>query len=643
MVKQINRGNEDVVRVRERFLNYTIYALFFMFALLGFRYQALLLSYREWGDESETIVAAKMMAAGMRLYSEVFNHHGPLTFLPGIIVEKIGNYGVNGHRVPIALLQIIAVISIYKTPIISTTVRRIVVSVAAATMILVFMPDLFGHMYKYQTIAGLLLVIILSQYALPAIFSPEVLTSSRVVFCNALIASLPFLAVTYLPITVLLFFCSLRARYFRFAVIGSFLGLALNSIFLGVYGSFPGFFAFHIYLNAAILPLYVGLQPGGELIINALKVATSDVAHFFSLIILFLSAAVLAVKEKGLPWRTLLLVAGICSLLMRGAGFQGMPYFYSVFALFIPAFIGIETLSSQSKYVAMGFVLLSILKISLLIPGDKQKILSQTIPAETEFSRFVQEFTTKDDRIIAFSFQNFQYLVSNRLPASGHFFYLPWQEKYNKNPKFGVVIDACEQIRESKPKVMLIDKWMVWDRYSWDSYAGCVQGLVDDNYFQVPGRPYYIRKDLVDRSEDFLKDYPDRKMIPSLPLDKENSISLRFSEAPQGPESYGKKLVGLGVMLGTHVRVNPGTAGLLLRRANGPDLKLDFSLPELVDNSYKKFDLPEDTYVSGEIVSLTGGGVSVWRSHSEDGEVSTCLKYFYSDGSRGFTPGCPAF
>ena len=70
------------------------YILFFIFAILAIRYQVLLLNYKEWGDESETIVAAKMIASGLRLYSEIFNHHGPLTFLTGLLVEKIGGDGI---------------------------------------------------------------------------------------------------------------------------------------------------------------------------------------------------------------------------------------------------------------------------------------------------------------------------------------------------------------------------------------------------------------------------------------------------------------------------------------------------------------------------------------------------------------------
>lgn len=642
VIKGQGDNPQGAATVQDRLLNLAVYTLFFIFALFSLRYQIFLLNYREWGDESETIVTAKMMAAGWRLYSEIFNHHGPLTFLPGLLVEKIGDFGVSAHRIPIALLQIIAIVCLYKSPIVKNFLIRVVVSVAAATMILLFMPEIYGHMYKYQTIAGILLLIILSQYTLPAIFSPDALNIYRVVCGSALIASLPFLAITYLPVAALLFLSSLRSRHIGYAAAGIFLALALNVLFLGIYGSFPGFYAFHIYLNTNILPLYADAQPGARLIVRALGVLTADLTHFLSLLVVLLSATVLAMREKGFPWRTALLVAGVCSLLMRGSGFAGMPYFYALFPLLIPVFLLAENSTPQSKYVALGFILLSIIKVSLFIPGDKQRLLAKNIPSETEFSRLVQGLTNKEDRIIAYSFQNFEYLASERLPASGHFFYLPWQEKYNENPKFGVMIDACDQIRTSKPKVMLIDKWTVWNKYSWDSYGGCIQAILDDNYYQVADKPYYVRKDLAVGAENYFNESIGREVASSVSLSKENPIALKTVEIG-GSGASPKKLAGLEILFETDGRVHPGTARLMLKRTTGPDLMLDFSLPDLPDNRYRHFNLPEDFYVSGKIVSLTGGGVSSRESHSEDGEVLTCMKYLYSDGTRAYTPGCPMF
>lgn len=636
-VKMLLKGNVKYKHV----LNFdvVIYLVFFLFSVLSLRYQYLLLNYKEWGDESETIVAAKMMAAGMRLYSDIFNHHGPLTFLAGVITESFGDFGVRGHRVSIALLQALAILSIYKSPVFRLFSQRILASVASATIILVFMPDVFGHMYKYQTITGIFLVIIISQYTVPAILCPEKLSPSRIIMGVALITSLPFLAITYLPVAGLLFFASFRPTYFKHIAIGCSLGLIANLLFLGVYGSFAGFLAFHLYLNAKILPLYTGLQPGWELIQNAVIVVTSDLAHFLSLIAILLSSLILAQKEEKFSWRTLLLVAGLCSLLMRGTGFHGMPYFYAILPLLSLNLTLIDKNSRTSKQVVIGFLLLCVVKISLILPGDKQKITSLPFPTETEFSRLVAEFTDKEDKIIAYSFRNYEYIASDRLPASGYYFYLPWQEKYNESPKFGILIDACKQIREVAPKVMLIDKWKVWDSFPWESYAGCIQKLLDSNYHQIPGRPYYIRNDILNNSYNYLSP-GDRQMIQSQPLSEINSILLKTDRDLIGG-GKNKRLVALEVMFGTYARVNSGVAKLNLEKEGGEKFSVDFSLPELLDNRYKSFKIPEDSYVAGEIRWSTGGGISVWESHDKNSRALTCMKYVFSDGTRSFTPGCP--
>lgn len=617
------------------------YSLFFVFLLLGIRYQYLLLNYREWGDESETIVAAKMLAVGMRLYSEVFNHHGPLTFFSGVLLEKFGDFGVRGHRVPIAIMQVMAVVSIYKAPFLILRMQRLLAVIGSVLMILMVMPDIFGHMYKYQTIAGILLVVLLSQYTLPTILSPEKLNSKRVIFGNLIIASLPFLAITYLPIAILLFFASFKIRYFKCVIIGLLSGLMFNLIFLGTYGSFAGFLAFHLYLNAKVLPLYVDLQPGWGLVVNVVRVLFSDLSHLLSLLPIALSAIILARNEKHIPWRTAFIFAGLCSLLVRGAGFHGMPYFYAILSIASVVLVLINKESVFFKFFLLGFLFLSVVKVSLIFPADLRKLTSHPIPTETEFSRLVTEFTSPEDRIIAYSFQNFQYIVSGRLPASGHFFYLPWQEKYNENPKFGILIDACKQIKEAAPKVMFVDKWTVWDKYSWGSYAGCIQELLDRNYLQVPNRPYYVRKDLVDGMDEFfLKN--NRRMIPSMPLGKMNSISIKMNEGLMH-SGVEKKLTGIGIMFGTYVRTNPGVARLTLNKLDGGVFSVDFPLPELQDNKYKYFDVQKDSYVSGSIEWLTGGGVSTWESVDEAVSSLTCIKYIFADGSRGFTPGCPMF
>lgn len=293
--------------------------LFGIFILLAIRYQIKLLHYMEWGDESETIVAAKMMAAGSTLYSEIFNHHGPLTFLPGFLLEKLGNFGVVGHRVPIAILQIIAIFSIYFSPLLKNGFTKYLYTVIAVSAMLLFLPKMFGHMYKYQVLCGLFLIVVLAQYTLPAIISSIQLFPRNIILGNILIASLPFLAISYLPLSILLFIASLRRDFLSKAFISFAVGIISNIIFLAFIGSIAGFLAFHIYLNLKILPLYssAGLSIL-QLISTAFNSATSSTTQFSLFLILITAPLLLEYSRKKFPWRSILIYLGMGSLLIRG-------------------------------------------------------------------------------------------------------------------------------------------------------------------------------------------------------------------------------------------------------------------------------------------------------------------------------------
>lgn len=479
-----------------RALDVALAFLLVVFTVLAVRYQYFLLKHMEWGDESETIVTAKMMAAGRLLYSEIFNHHGPLTFLAGVVVEYFGDFGVRGHRVPIALLQMAGLLAIYHSPIFQRRIVKLACTFFAATIIIFYLPDLLGHMYTYQAITGLFLLIILFLYTFPALIQQNALTSTRVIAGCALIACLPFLAITYTPIAGILFLISLRANYLKPAVIGLVASIGCNFIFLIAYGSLPGYLAFHLYLNSEILPFYLDSPTLGQFILIALISSTQNIAQYIYLAFTATGILLLASREKGFPWRSGLLALGVGSLLIRGSDFHGLPYYYTLLSFILLLALRIDKVNFQAKLIGGVFISICIAKASLLIPGERQNFLARKVPQETEFSKLVKKFTNKEDRIIAYSFQNYQYIAADRLPASGYFFYLPWQEEYNKDPKYGIQIDACKDIAEYRPKVMLIDKWNVWGRSPWESYAGCIQDLVDVHYTQVPNKPYYIRNDL---------------------------------------------------------------------------------------------------------------------------------------------------
>ncbi len=493
-------------------------ALLFAAVVLAVAYQWKLLDYMEWGDESETVVTAKMLAAGMSLYDEVFNHHGPLIFLPGLVLESFGDFSVGAHRIPIAALQWLALLSIYRSPMLKLLIeKRIFLTITLIAMVgLLPESGLFGHAYIYQSVAGLLTVIALAQYSTPALVEPDSLRPWQVALGNLLLASLPFLAVTYLPAAVLLVACSLRRRFLRTAAAGLVLGIFLNLVFLGIVGSFKGFWVDHIYINSTILPMYNDGQGPVKLAEKLLGTLTVNVERFVVFIGLAAGCAMLVRSEKRpWPWRSVLLTLAVLSFLMRGNLYQGVPFWYACLALFA-LLMARNLLWLREQYVWLCFTAVFVLRLVYPLTIGGEFFVKARRPNSTEFSRLVQDVTDKNDRIIAFSFQNHQYIAAGRLPASGSFFYLPWQQKYLENPRLGIAIDTCAQIKSYSPKIMLIDKWKVWGKFAWDTYADCVQQFINQKYRQVPGRPYYIRIDLYDHAMSGFKHDPQSEFARTL-------------------------------------------------------------------------------------------------------------------------------
>lgn len=623
-----------------QWFDYLTVLVFFLFSIIALLYQIKLLNYIEWGDESETIVTSKMIAAGNILYSQIFNHHGPLTFLPGVVLDKMGDFGLISHRVLIAMLQMVALLSIYFSPILKHGLARKFYTIAAGTLLLLYFPEMFGHTYIYQVMAGLFLVIILAQYSMPMISCQNNVSTKNIVMCNILIASLPFFAITFAPVSLLLFFASLKKEFIKRSMIAFIGGGSANIIFLLCIGSIPGYFAFHIYLNSQILPFYNGGQSGLQLIQNIFNTFTLDLSQFVFFMVFVSGISRLAICEKGVPWRSITLALGIASLLIRGGGFHGLPYFYSLLVIPLIFFLNRPTATHLAQFVMLMISVVCVFKLSLGIFGDQQKFESRKIPDSTEFSQLAKVFTERNERIIVYSFQNIQYILADRLPASGHFFYFPWQEKYNENPKFGISINACAEIAKYRPKIMLIDKWTVWDRFTWDSYASCIQKLIDSEYIKLPERPYYIRKDLLINEMELNIVDSSTRMRPSNQLSASVPIQVLMMSEQQNQNAGLKRI---GVMFGTYFRKNIGDAELRLKGPNNAEFVQRFSLSDLDDNKYHFFNLDTKQYTSGEIVFITGGGVSTWESYNEKGDIKTCIVYDYNNEKKGFTSGCPLF
>lgn len=126
---------------------------------------------------------------------------------------------------------------------------------------------------------------------------------------------------------------------------------------------------------------------------------------------------------------------------------------------------------------------------------------------------------------------------------------------------------------------------------------------------------------------------------PTPPLSPENPITVGMS---QRYLAHQREISRLGINFGTHLRTNQGAAELQLATPDGAVVRVPIALAELKDNEYALFDVPKGPYVSGRIVSVTGGGVSAWQATpASGGTPATCMVYIYADATSQFTEGCP--
>jgi hypothetical protein len=466
-----------------------------LFAAMFVQHQLLLLNYREWGDESETIIAARMIASGAELFSEIFNHHGPLTFAPPLVLELFGAQSIQAHRLLIVLMQwagLAAIIGGLQTV---PTTLRMAAAVLAATALTALLPIRHGHTLIYQNMAGLLLVVALSLYVLPIMLSDAPISRRRVVVGSALLASLPFLAVTYAPTAGLLWLAALRRTTLTLSVAAATAAVIVQLLFLAAIGSFEGFVAYHLYLNSQILPAYSGVG-AADLGLTALRTVLAEPIAAIALVLLAVATAANTPRNAIGVLRAMTVSAAVALLLMRGFTVHSLPFQYSLTAFLPLLLVAVPRLPRSPVSVAVAAAI-CLLPASALFPANAQRLHDRPLPTDSTFARLARELTDPGDRVLSYSFNNSEYLLAERLPASAHFFYLPWQADYNRAPILGIKSDACHDIAQVQPKLITVNRWLVWRRFPWEDYGGCIELALAEWY--VPAQQsarIYIRRDV---------------------------------------------------------------------------------------------------------------------------------------------------
>ncbi|MBM5570021.1 MULTISPECIES: ArnT family glycosyltransferase [Deefgea] len=648
-----------------------VFALFGLFVFLTKAKQGI--NTFEFGDESEKFVAAQMINEGMRLYLDIFAHHGPVPYIISHAYSVlISASDFSQIRWFMVVLALVSAVSIYLSPVFKSTSVKLIGTGIFLTLLSVIWVLQGTHMILYHQIGGFLFVIVFSQLFLPLVLG-ERATNWGIVISGFSAVTMCFTAYAFglsvifvSTASVLLAYRLAGISYAKSSLLLFFLGasfaLAIILLWLYSFADLKGFLVYHFYFNQEVYSQFIGFSLSSLRNLFVFRFNPDRILHSFILIMLiasaFMALSVVGFADQNkntlLLWLSVFLFAlSIVFLSPRGGtGFHGVGFmiaglgiFSATSSLFLQKYICKSGPNAFFRFL-FGFLIVLFIfnKASSDAISSPHGVKSEDFPKYISYMRpdfdtgLVSLIANSKNDFLALIFNPSIYIKNGVLPVSGHYYYLPWQAAYNRNPIDGYKIDLCGDIKERKPSLIWFDNWKVWDKYAMTDYEPCVIDLINSNYTRTSdSSPLYVRSDrLINSSEAiFLRE---RRMVPSKQLEVADPIKLHLVfDGRKNPQS----LENIGIMFGTHMRKNAGEAELVVFSSDGSKFSKKFSLPDLTDNHYRYFDLGVSEVVSAEIHFFSGGGVSTWESHDDSGNILTCINYKYSNKSVSFTPGCP--
>ena len=125
---------------------------------------------------------------------------------------------------------------------------------------------------------------------------------------------------------------------------------------------------------------------------------------------------------------------------------------------------------------------------TLAYPVSEQFVARRQQTAELERSlgaelvAQIQAHSAPNEPIQVLVFLPRWYLLAQRRPVSGHYYYLPGQGLYDSHPVLGRHIDLCGDLRKSRPSVILFEDQEFPNGWRFRDYAPCVADLLASAY-----------------------------------------------------------------------------------------------------------------------------------------------------------------
>ena len=497
------------------------------------------LNLLSFSDETENFVAAQMIRQGMKLYRDIVVNHSPFMYMVAhSYVTFVSSTDFTQIRWFIVCLALVSAISIYLSPVWDNKQNRLwSFGLYLTTMSLCWGlgNTIFGiHMFLYQAVSGYLYVIPVTQIFIPFFFNKAptklgmIASGISIVFiCFAAYAYGLSLFFLFLSILILILNQGKESRsnskkYAMNFLIGVGFSFVVMLLWLLAFADLKGFFVYGFYFNQSVYSKFIAQPTDFWGILVRLKhiftfsfKSYHTAAHSFFLLSLtfpiyifmnhkfqgrFRSQIVSCTVSLLLFLLSILLTNYRASSVTELHGYTMMILLISLISISCGLHFQFKKCSPKLKYLPVRAMPLSILLIfsysvyqlffgTYRIEGpvlkDKTVLMK---PSEQAEYKIIRAYTKPEKDFLALIFHPKMYIFANRLPASGHYYYLPFEAAYNKQPIHSYKIDICRDIKMNKPSIIYFDNWKVWNKYEIRTYEPCVPYLIDKYYTRMETR-----------------------------------------------------------------------------------------------------------------------------------------------------------
>lgn len=494
----------------------------------------LLVTSFDFNDETEKLITAKLIESGLRIYKDIFVQHGPVSYMLSHIFYKIyPSHNLAPYRLIPIVLSLLALTSLMLSPLFTQRHSRIIAGILFLFGLSAFQVYYAMVMTMYQTYAGYFYVIALSLFIIPFALGFAVKPYHALISGFAL-AMMFFCSFSFsLAIFFSILFCihgffvnKSRLSLILYACLGGLIATSLIVLWLMIYGDFLGYLVYHIYFNLMFYGHHIAFKSSSLLLpfalinpyeLNSLRVALKDSSWMcFSAFLLHISAFLVIMQFGAVIFRLkffgsktyhhiisfiLLILLIIFTNSRLSLDFGESTYMITIFSI-IGLLTGIiierrdnlpqnlqRTLCITILIFITSGIWMQFSKTILYGTSHKEYYQQKSASLGTEDSeemRYLRSVVGENGKVMQLPFNLNFYIRTDRLPASGIFYWMPWMNDYEKaGPIKGYSLNLCEQLNVNRPKAIYYDGTGIWKKEPED-FMPCILDLLYKHYTLSP-------------------------------------------------------------------------------------------------------------------------------------------------------------